>query len=72
MRRCPGGHDDCLRVVRNHSGHEVDIGVAVCLIDPKSPLLGRGRMNGLWIVGAGRNVACKCATHARRICDNEE
>ena len=29
VRRRPAGHDDRLRVMRNHAGHEIDVGVAV-------------------------------------------
>src|SRR4030095_8283452 len=41
VRRRPPGYDDRLRVMRNHAGHEGDVGVAVRLINSQRALLGR-------------------------------
>src|SRR5262249_2574504 len=56
-----------LCVMRNHTGHEVDVGIAVRLIYPQEPLLGRWLVNGLHIAAAGLGVAHRHVVNASRI-----
>ena len=71
MRRGPTCHDDRLRMMRNHAGHEVDIGIAVRLIYAHGALLRRRLVDRLlvglayWSAGR-RRVAAACRIHGQK------
>src|ERR1051326_3946407 len=67
MRRRPARHDDRLSVMRNHSGHEIDISIAVWLIDSERAFLGRRLVNGFLILRVYELASPYCVVAAGRI-----
>jgi hypothetical protein len=53
--------------MRNHTGHEVDVGIAVWLIDSEGPFLGCGLMDRLLITRLRWWAAFRCMVAASRI-----
>jgi hypothetical protein len=53
--------------MRNHSGHELDVSIAVCLIDSEGPLIGRGLMDRLLIARINRRMNICAVVPAGRI-----
>src|SRR5439155_17694524 len=50
VRGRPTCHDDRLRVMRNHAGHEGDVGVAVRLINSQRALISRRLVDRLLVI----------------------
>src|SRR6059036_627900 len=72
VRGRPVGHEDRLRVMRNHAGHEGDVGVVIRLINSQRALLVRRLVDRLLVMLAYLDVDRRPMMGARVSHDEQE